>query len=60
MTVVELLAKSGLDIERGTLARKLTGEYKMRTTEAEILANALSVAIAWIPQGAKKADESVA
>jgi transcriptional regulator with XRE-family HTH domain len=44
----ELLERSGLTLDRSTLERKLRGEVAMRTDEAQRLADALGITIAWI------------
>lgn len=38
-TMGELLQKSGLDLDRSSLRRKISGEIDMKTDEAEVLAN---------------------
>src|SRR5262245_45732759 len=44
-SVQELLEKSGLEIDRSSLARKLTGDLPMKTREAEVLARTLGVQV---------------
>lgn len=56
MTVAELLAKSGLDIDRSALHRRLKGETPMRTGEAEVLANALGINLVWVAQTVQAAE----
>jgi len=48
-SVAELLTKSGLDIERSSLDRKLKGELRLNVDEAQALANALGVTLVWMP-----------
>jgi transcriptional regulator with XRE-family HTH domain len=50
LTVSQLLAKSGLEIARSTLQRKISGHEAMRTSEAEALATALGVTLVWMPE----------
>jgi hypothetical protein len=47
-TLDELLSKSGLDLVKQSLGRKLHGEIRMSTDEAEMLALALRE---WLPRG---------
>jgi transcriptional regulator with XRE-family HTH domain len=51
-SVETLREKSGLTIDRSTLSRKLNGKTPMTLSEAEALAQALSVTIAWVPSHA--------
>lgn len=51
-TMEELLARSGLDLDRSSLRRKLLDvkdPIPMKTEEAESLAVALGVVLAWVP-----------
>ncbi len=48
-SVAELLRRSGLDIDRSSLARKLSGDLPMKTGEAECLAAVLDVTLAFVP-----------
>lgn len=48
-SVAELLEKSNFDIDRSSLSRKLKGELRMNTDEAEVLATVLQTTIAWPP-----------
>jgi transcriptional regulator with XRE-family HTH domain len=43
----ELLEKSGLSIDRSSLSRKIRGELRLNTDEAEALASALETTIVW-------------
>lgn len=52
LTVVELLKRSGLDIDRSSLARKLKGELRLNVDEAQTLAAVLGVTLVWIAEGA--------
>ncbi len=60
-TMEQLLEKSGLDLDRSTLRRKLLVNEKsktdrhvpMRTEEAEALASALGVTLVFLPNEAK-------
>jgi transcriptional regulator with XRE-family HTH domain len=45
MSVRTLLEKSGLDIDRSSLQRKLHGQQPLRVAEAEALASVLGVRI---------------
>lgn len=45
LSVAELLTQSGLDIERSSLSRKLRGELRMNTDEAEALARELKIVL---------------
>lgn len=49
LSVAKLLTKSGLQLERSTLQRKLSGDRPLHTDEAESLARAMGVTLAWIP-----------
>lgn len=52
-TMEELLDKSGLGIDRSSLRRKLLDvkdPIPMKTDEAEALAAALGVVLAWVPE----------
>ncbi len=51
-SVAEFLGKSGLDMDRSQLQRKLTGQAPMRTREAQALVdtlrkNGVEITIAW-------------
>lgn len=48
-SVPYLLRESGLSCDRSSLQRKLTGEQKLSTGEAETLAEVLGCALVWIP-----------
>lgn len=48
-TVAELLSRSGLDIERSSLHRKLHGEQRMNVDEAQVLATVLGLTLVWMP-----------
>lgn len=55
-SVQELLDRSGLAIDRSSLARKLSGDLPLKVTEAEALAKAIrrgghEVVLAWPPKG---------
>jgi transcriptional regulator with XRE-family HTH domain len=43
----QLLEKSGLQIERSTLHRKLTGEIPLTAVECQALATALDLQLIW-------------
>jgi len=45
MTLEQLLATAGLDIDTSSLSRKLSGKQLMRTDECEALAAALRVVV---------------
>lgn len=47
LSVGELLSKSGLDIERSSLQRKLSGALRMNLDEAEALAKALAIKLTY-------------
>ena len=53
-SVAELLAKTGLPIDRSSLSRKLKGELRMNTDEAETIASALGVTISWPERAGRK------
>jgi transcriptional regulator with XRE-family HTH domain len=44
-SVRELLDKSGLSIDRSSLSRKLSGQLRTKTEEAEAIARALGVLV---------------
>ncbi len=44
-----LLEKSGLEIERSSLQRKLKGKLRLNTDEAQALATVLGVTLVWMP-----------
>lgn len=46
----ELLKRSGLDLDRSSLARKLNGELRMNVDEAQALAKALNVTLVWMAE----------
>lgn len=48
-SVPQLLKESKLKCDRSSLQRKLTGEQKLSTEEAQILAAVLDCTLAWIP-----------
>lgn len=48
-SVPRLLEESGLECDRTSLHRKLKGEQKLSTEEAQALANALDHTLAWVP-----------
>ena len=57
MTVAELLEKSGLDIDRSALHRRLhdgARETPMKTSEAEALATALGIELHWPVQPTRR------
>lgn len=60
-TIEELLEKSGLEMDRSQLGRKLSGKAPMRTEEAEALVDAIrrkgiDVVITWpSPKKSKRA-----
>lgn len=45
LSVGELLAKSGLELERSSLQRKLSGDLRLNIEEAEAIAKVLGVKI---------------
>lgn len=49
-TIPQLLKESGLDCDRSSLQRKLTGDQKLATEEAEQLAEALGCTLVWVPE----------
>lgn len=57
-SVQALLEKSGLEIERSSLQRKLKGKLRLNTDEAQVLATVLGVTLVWMPgdQAADKAE----
>ncbi len=53
MTMDDLLEKSGLDIDRSSLRRKLLDvkdPIPMKTEEAEAIARALDHTLVWVPE----------
>ena len=48
-SVPKLLKESRLDCDRSSLQRKLTGDQKLSTEEAEQLAEALGCTLVWVP-----------
>ena len=50
-SVQELLDRSKLPIDRSSLARKLTGDLPLKTSEAEVLAATLKVRIVFPRKG---------
>lgn len=48
-SVPQLLKESRLGCDRSSLQRKLTGEQKLSTNEAEALAKVLGCTLVWIP-----------
>ena len=48
-SVPRLLKESGLQCDRSSLQRKLTGAQKLSTDEAERLAHTLGVTLVWVP-----------
>jgi hypothetical protein len=46
-SLADLLARSNLDLSQSSLSRKLAGRSPMTTAEAEALARALDVVLAW-------------
>ena len=53
-SVQKLLDESGLEVDRSVLQRKLAGQTPVTTDEAEKLARALGITIAWAPEGDTK------
>jgi hypothetical protein len=49
-SVPKLLDESGLECDRSSLQRKLTGLQKLSTEEAERLAEVLDCTLAWMPE----------
>lgn len=49
ISVAKLLAKSGLQMERSALQRKLSGGRPLHVSEAQALAKALGITLAWDP-----------
>lgn len=49
-SVPRLLGESGFDCDRTSLMRKLKGEQKMSTNEAEALARVLGCTLVWVPE----------
>lgn len=54
LSVAQLLTQSGLPLERSSLSRKLRGELRMNTDEAEALARVLRHVIVF-PRAARSA-----
>lgn len=50
LSVAELLSRTELDLDRSSLHRKLRGELRMNTEEAERIATVLGVTIAFAPE----------
>ena len=48
LTVAELLRRSGLDIDRSTLHRKLKGETPVTADECQALAACLGLTLVWM------------
>lgn len=48
-SVQVLLDKSGLEIDRTSLARKLKGELRLNVDEAQVLANVMGLTLVWVP-----------
>jgi len=48
-SVPRLLDESGLDCDRSSLQRKLSGDQKLSTEEAEKLAEVLGCTLVWVP-----------
>lgn len=48
-SVPRLLKESGLDLDRSSLQRKLSGFQKLSTEEAETLAECLGCTLVWVP-----------
>lgn len=48
--MAELLKKSGLDLERSSLDRKLKGSVRMNCDEAQTLADTMGVPLVWKPR----------
>ena len=49
-SVPMLLKVSGLDCDRSSLQRKLTGAQKLSTDEAQRLAEVLECTLVWVPE----------
>lgn len=49
-SVPRLLKESGLQCDRTSLLRKLKGEQKLSTDEAERLSQVLDCTLAWVPE----------
>jgi ribosome-binding protein aMBF1 (putative translation factor) len=47
LSIPELLERAGLEMNRSSLGRKLSGELEMWTWEAEALAKALGITLVW-------------
>jgi len=54
-SVPQLLRESGLKCDRSSLQRKLKGEQKLSTEEAQKLAEALECPLAYVPEDEAKA-----
>lgn len=50
MTLEELLEKSGLDMNRTNLGRRMRGVVPLRTDEAQALATAMKAKLVWDPR----------
>lgn len=48
-SVQKLLDESGLECDRSSLQRKLSGDQKLATDEAERLAEILGCTLVWVP-----------
>lgn len=47
LSIPQLLERAGLELNRSSLGRKLSGELDMWTKEAEALAKALGIRLVW-------------
>jgi hypothetical protein len=52
-SVSKLLDESGLECDRSSLQRKLSGDQKLTTAEAERLAEVLGCPLVWVPDEAR-------
>jgi len=53
LTLQALVARAGLECGADSLSRKLAGKQVLATTEAELLADALTLTLVWAP-GARR------
>ncbi len=52
-SVPQLLKETGWDIDRTSLQRKLSGDQKLSTEEAQELAEILGCTLVWVPEEAQ-------
>lgn len=57
-SVAKLLESSGLTIDRTSLAKKLKGDIRLNTDEAQAIARALEVTLVWVPAEAERDEKA--